>query len=110
MSAKMHLRFGSGNVVRWSGGLWIVEETQEEGERDGRRRPPGVRLISFSSSRVTAFPTDEWPPDRVIRDEDDEDKILETIKGNRIDTIELLADNVEDFIKRRLFELFGNFK
>lgn len=54
MTLKMNDKwkeFRVGQVVEWSGNLWIV----------GGHRDKGLFLIDFNSSNITAYPTTTWP-------------------------------------------------
>jgi len=80
-----YLGLASGNVVRWSGSLWIVSKTKNiPNDRY-------VTLLSFSSSRVSAGVSDAWPED----------------PRERIGSIEWQAGSVKDFITQALTKLLG---
>ena len=110
MSAP-YRRFSIGNIVRWSGRLWIVESFREAGTsaRDGRIIAAGVHLISAQSSNTSAFPTTEWPPDEDGYDDEDGIPVPARI-GQRLETVEFVADNMVEYIKARLAGVFGDFR
>lgn len=62
----------SGNIVRWNGDLWIVQEITDI----------GVRLISFDVSGMLAYVTKIWPEE----------------KNRRVQSIEYVSDNAEKLI------------
>lgn len=85
------VHFRTGNIVRWGNSLWIVQEHREAGVREnGQKIAEGLELISAEGSNVTALPTTEWPAD----------------PKKRLSSVEWVADDMMDFIHRKVSALF----
>ena len=72
------LDFLTGNIVRWDGSLWIVQECSEF--------PRSVELISADLGNTTAMVTETFPEQ----------------KKRQIDSIEWVAATMKEFVNERL--------
>jgi len=73
------LDFLTGNIVRWDGSLWIVQECSEFPKRS-------VELISADLGNVTAMVTETFPEQ----------------KKRQIDSIKWVAATMKEFVNERL--------
>lgn len=98
-----------GNVVRWLGDLYIVKDSNY----DFTQSPPvlmGLVLMPFNYSNTESHPTLLWPTRRVYEcDCETHDRHCrfkeEPDPAKTVDTVEYVADTVQELIMGRLKEL-----
>lgn len=90
MSKENWKTFYTGSAVRWNGSMWIVSEVETK----------GLRLVSLTMNNVSAFPSTTWPEDHCVADEETGE--IKTVVGKRVESVELVASCVSDYVLRVL--------
>jgi hypothetical protein len=115
MSEEAWKWLAHGNVARWSGRLYFVVEVNTVRET--------VQLVPLDAANVRVHVSSTWPHDLIRCDQCDEEAnqlsevpgspcrscaegtMLLIAKGQRLETIERVANNVEELIMGRLRNL-----
>ena len=70
-----------GNIVRWHGDIYIVGDVKDSYDK-GKHQFDSCVLLSSTHSNCSSHPSRTWPDD----------------PKKRIDSVEVVADNLQEFI------------